>query len=60
MEEGRNGYRILLGKPEGTRPQKDEGVDGRIGSKCTLGRLVGGGGGGGLTWLRIGIVGRLL
>jgi hypothetical protein len=58
--KGRNVYRVLVGKPEGKDHLKDQGVDGRMGSKWTLGRSVGGGGGGGLTWLRIGIVGRLL
>jgi hypothetical protein len=38
---------------------KDQGVDGRMGSKWTLGRLVGGVWCG-FAWLRIGIVGRLL
>jgi hypothetical protein len=38
---------------------EDQGVDGRIGSKWTLGRLVGGVWSG-FTWLRIGIVGGLL
>jgi hypothetical protein len=38
MGEGRNVYRVLVGKPEG----KDQGVDGRLGSKWTLGRLSGG------------------
>jgi hypothetical protein len=46
---------------------KDQGIDERMGSKWTLGRLAGGGGGAGaprpgwrrLTRLRIGTVGRL-
>jgi hypothetical protein len=38
---------------------EDRGVDGRIGSKWTLGRLVGGMWSG-FIWLRIGTVGRLL
>jgi hypothetical protein len=38
---------------------KDEGVDGRMRSKWTLGRLVGGVWSG-FTWLRIGTVGGLL
>jgi hypothetical protein len=38
---------------------KDQGVDVRMGSKWTLGRLVGGLWSG-FTWLRIGIVGGLL
>jgi hypothetical protein len=55
MGEGRNVYRVLVGKPEG----KDQGVDGRMGSKWTLERLVGGVWSG-FTWLRIGTVGGLL
>jgi hypothetical protein len=39
---------------------KDQGVDGRMESKWTLGRLVGGGGCSGFTWLRIGTVGGML
>jgi hypothetical protein len=40
---------------------KDQGVDGRKGSKWTLGRLVWGGGvWSGFTWLRIRTVGGLL
>jgi hypothetical protein len=42
MEEGRNVYRVLVGKPEGKDHLKDQGVDGRMGSKWTLGGLVGG------------------
>jgi hypothetical protein len=38
---------------------KDQGVDGRMGSKWTLRRLVGGVWSG-ITWLRIGTVGGLL
>jgi hypothetical protein len=38
---------------------EDQGVDGRVGSKWTLGRLVGGVWSG-FTWLRIGIAGGLL
>jgi hypothetical protein len=43
MGECRNVYRVLVGKPEGKDHLKDQGVDGRMGSKWTLGRLVGGG-----------------
>jgi hypothetical protein len=43
MGEGRNVYRFLVGKPEGKNHLKDQGVDGRVGSKWTLGRLAGGG-----------------
>jgi hypothetical protein len=42
MGEGRNVYRILVGKPEGKDHLKDQGVGGRMGSKWTLGILVGG------------------
>jgi hypothetical protein len=43
MGEGRKVYRVLVGKPKGKRPLEDHGVDGRMGSKWTLERLVGGG-----------------
>jgi hypothetical protein len=59
LGEGRNVYRVLVRKPEGKYHLKDQGVDGRTGSKWTLGRLVGGVWSG-PTWLRIGIVGGLL
>jgi hypothetical protein len=59
MREGRNVYRVLVGKPEGKRPLEDQGVDGRMGSKWTLGILVGGVWSG-FSWLRIGTVGGLL
>jgi hypothetical protein len=42
MGEGRNVYRVLMGKPEGKVHLKDQGVDGRMESKWTLRRLVGG------------------
>jgi hypothetical protein len=42
MGEGRNMYRVLLGKPKGKNHLKDQGVDGRMESKWTLGRLGGG------------------
>jgi hypothetical protein len=42
MGEGRNVYRVLVGKPNGKDQLKDQGVDGRMGSKWTLWRLVGG------------------
>jgi hypothetical protein len=44
MGEGKTVYRILVGKPKGKDHLKDHGVDGRRGSKWTLGGLVGGGG----------------
>jgi hypothetical protein len=40
--EGRNVYRVLVGKPEGKNHLKVQSVDGRMGSKWTLGRLFGG------------------
>jgi hypothetical protein len=43
MGEGRNAYRVLVGKPDGKDHLENQGVDGRMGSKWTLGRLVGGG-----------------
>jgi hypothetical protein len=52
-------YRVLVGKPEGKNHLEDQGVDGSVGSKWTLGRLVGGVWSG-FTWLRIGTVGGLL
>jgi hypothetical protein len=33
MGEGRNVYRILVGKPEGKRPLGRQGINGRMGSK---------------------------
>jgi hypothetical protein len=48
--EGRNVYRVLVGKPEGKRPLEDQGVDGRMRSKWTLGRSVGWGG---VEWIRL-------
>jgi hypothetical protein len=41
MGEGRNVYRVSVGKPEGKDHLKDQGVDGRKGSTWTLGRLAG-------------------
>jgi hypothetical protein len=43
MGEGRNMYRVLMGKPEGKGPLKEQGLEGRMGSNWTIGRLVGGG-----------------
>jgi hypothetical protein len=59
MGEGRSLYRVLMGKPEGKDHLKDQGVDGRMGSKWALGRLVGGACSG-CTWLKMGIAGGLL
>jgi hypothetical protein len=42
MGEGRDVYRVLVGKPEGKVHLKDQSVDGRMGSEWTLGRLPGG------------------
>jgi hypothetical protein len=42
MGEGRNVYRVLVGKPVCKSHLKDQGVDGRMGLKWALGRLVGG------------------
>jgi hypothetical protein len=58
MGEGRNVYRVFVGKPKEKDNLKDQGVDGRMGSKWTLGRLAGGWSG--FKWLRLGIVGWLL
>jgi hypothetical protein len=43
-------YRVLVGKPEGKDHLKDQSVDGRMGSKWTLGRSVGGGG---VEWIHL-------
>jgi hypothetical protein len=59
MGEGRNLYRVLVVKPEGKGHLEDQGVDGRMGSKWTLGRLVGGVWSG-FSSLSIGTVGGLL
>jgi hypothetical protein len=48
MGEGRNVYRVLVEKPKGKRTLGDQGIDRRMRSKWTLGRLPGGGGGGGV------------
>jgi hypothetical protein len=53
--ERRNVYRVLVGRPKGKDHLEDQGVDGRMESKWTLGRLVVGVWSG-FTWLRIGIV----
>jgi hypothetical protein len=57
--EGRNMYRVLVGKSEEKDHLKDKDVDGRMGSKWTLGRLVGGMWSG-FTWLSIGTFGGVL
>jgi hypothetical protein len=40
MGEGRNLYRVFGGKSKGKNHLKDQGVDGRIRPKLTLGRLL--------------------
>jgi hypothetical protein len=60
MGEGRNVYRVLVGKPEGKRPLGRPRRIWEDGSKRTSGRLVGSGVWSGFIWLRIGVVGRLL
>jgi hypothetical protein len=54
-EEGRNVYRVLVGKPEGKTPRRrwEDGI------KMDL-RGIGWGVWSGFTWLRIGTVGGLL
>jgi hypothetical protein len=42
IAEGINVYRVLVGKPGERDPLEDQGVDGRMGRKWTLGRLAGG------------------
>jgi hypothetical protein len=59
MGGGRNVYKVLVGKPEEKGHLKDQGVDGRMGSEWTLGRLFGAVWSG-FTWLRTGTVGGLL
>jgi hypothetical protein len=50
MGEGRNVDRVLVGKPEGKNHSEYQGVDGRMGSKCILGRMVGEGG---VEWIHL-------
>jgi hypothetical protein len=59
MGEGRNVYRVKVGKLERKDHLEDQGIDGRLGLTWTLRRLVGGVWSG-FSWLRIGIVGGLL
>jgi hypothetical protein len=42
MGEGRNVYGVPVGKPERNDYLEDQGIDGRMKSKCILGRLAGG------------------
>jgi hypothetical protein len=53
MGEGRNVYRVLVGKSEGKDHLKGQGTDGRMESEWILGRLAVGVWSG-FTWLRIG------
>jgi hypothetical protein len=53
MRQGGNVHRVLLGKPEGKNRLEDKGVDGRMGSKCAVGRLAGDACSG-FNWLGIG------
>jgi hypothetical protein len=59
MGERTNLYRVLVGKPEVKKHLKGQGVDGRMGSKLILGRLVWGVWSG-FTWLRIRTDGEVL
>jgi hypothetical protein len=59
LGEGRNVYRVLVGNPREIDHLKDQGVDGRMGSKLTLVRWVGGVWIG-FTCLRVGTVDGLL
>jgi hypothetical protein len=59
MGEGRNVYRVLVGKPAGKRPLGIPRYRWEDGIKWTSGRLVGRIWSG-FTWLRIGIIGKLL
>jgi hypothetical protein len=51
MGEGRNVYRVLVGKPEGKGHLEDGGVGGSIGLEWILGRLTGAGGG--VEWIHL-------
>jgi hypothetical protein len=59
MGEGRNKYRVLVGKPEGKRQLERPRCRWGDGIKIDL-REIGWGVWSGFTWLRIGTVGRLL
>jgi hypothetical protein len=59
MGEGRNVYRVLVGKPEGMRPLERPGSRWENGIKMNL-REIGCVLWSGFTWLRIWISGRLL
>jgi hypothetical protein len=59
MGEGRNVYRVLMGKPEGTRPLEKPRRRWEDGIKMDL-RETGWEVWSGFTWLRLGTVGGLL
>jgi hypothetical protein len=59
MGEGRNVYRVLVGKPKGKRPLERPRHRWEDGIKMDFRETVGGVWSG-FTWLRIRIVGRLL
>jgi hypothetical protein len=59
MGEGRNVYRVLIGKPKGKRPLARPRHRWENGIKLDLGEI-GWGVCSGFTWLRIGITGGLL
>jgi hypothetical protein len=42
MEEERNVYKVLVGKPKERDHLEDQGIGGRMGSEWILGRLAGG------------------
>lgn len=56
LGEKRNGYRVLVGKPEERRPLRDSVINGKIILKCNLKRT----GWEGFTWLRRRTSGELL
>jgi hypothetical protein len=61
MGGGRNVYRVLVGKSMERDHLKDQGVDGRMGSKGPYGDWPGGGGvWSGFSWLMMGTGGGLL
>jgi hypothetical protein len=55
MGEGRNVYRVLVGKPEGKRPLERPSRRWEEGIKMDVREIGWGGGCSGFTWLRIGI-----
>jgi hypothetical protein len=59
MGEGRNVYRVLVGKPEGKRPLERPRRRWEVGIKMDL-REIGWGVWSGFTWLRIEAIGVLL